>query len=302
MALKILVTGSNGQLGSEIRKCIESSKSEIGKIPEEYHDCDLLALGSENLDITDVQAVKRFFSENWFDIIINCASMTNVEECEGNYTTAFKANVLGVRYLANECIKQGAKLIHLSTDYVFDGKGVRNSNKETMPYNEWDICNPINIYGKTKFMSENVVKEVCQKYFIIRTAWLYGNNGKNFVKTILRQASEKSELYVVNDQIGNPTNASDLAHHILKIALSEEYGVYHCTGMGECSWYDFACEIVKLANLNCIVSPCTSADYKSFAKRPAFSSLNKLMLSCTIGNEMRHWKDALKMFMENLHY
>jgi dTDP-4-dehydrorhamnose reductase len=159
---------------------------------------------------------------------------------------------------------------------------------------------PTSVYGKTKLAGENFVREFCSRYFIIRTAWLYGYNGNNFVKTIIKAAKERGSLTVVHDQVGNPTNAEDLAHHILKVASTEQYGTYHCTGNGECSWYEFACKIVEFANIDCKVEPVTSEQYVRPAKRPEYSSLDNMMLRCTVGDEMRPWEEALKMFISNL--
>ena len=159
-------------------------------------------------------------------------------------------------------------------------------------------------YGKTKLLGEEFVREFSSKYYIVRTAWLYGYVGHNFVYTMMKLGKDRDTLSVVNDQLGNPTHANDLAYHILKLIETEEYGVYHCTGKGECSWYDFASEIMKLSGRDCKVNPCTSAEYKAMypnsADRPAYSSLDNMMLRCTIGDEMRDWKDALKTFMDNV--
>ena len=191
----------------------------------------------------------------------------------------------------------GAKLVQVSTDYVFSGVGEK-------PLSEYELTAPYSVYGKTKLLGEDFVREFSSKYYIVRTAWLYGYVGHNFVYTMMRLGKEKESLSVVNDQLGNPTNANDLAYHILKLIETEEYGVYHCTGKGECSWYDFASEIMKLAGRDCKVNPCTSAEYKAMypnsAKRPEYSSLDNMMLRCTIGDEMRDWKDALKTFMDNV--
>ena len=159
---------------------------------------------------------------------------------------------------------------------------------------------PYSVYGKTKLKGEEYVREFSSKYYIVRTAWLYGYVGKNFVYTMMRLGDEKEELTVVNDQKGNPTHANDLAHHILKLIDTEEYGVYHCTGKGECTWYDFASLIMELSGRNCKVTPVTSDQYKTPAKRPEYSSLDNMMLRCTVGDEMRDWKEALKSFMSNV--
>ena len=227
------------------------------------------------------------------NIAINCAAYTNVDSCEDNYELAFKVNSLGARNLAIACEKIKAKLIHISTDYVFEGNG-------QVPYKEYDLNNPVSVYGKSKLLGERYVKEFCSRYFIVRTSWLYGYSGNNFVKTIIKAAKEKRQLQVVDDQIGNPTNAEDLAYHILKLLLTEEYGIYHCTGSGECSWYDFACKIVEFSNIDCKVDRMKSDKLNRKAKRPYFSSLDNMMLRCTIGDEMRNWQEALKVFINTL--
>lgn len=181
----------------------------------------------------------------------------------------------------------------MSTDYVFSGVGEK-------PLTEYDLTAPYSVYGKTKLLGENYVREFCSKYFIVRTAWLYGYVGHNFVYTMRRLGKEKDSINVVNDQRGNPTHANDLAYHILKLIETEEYGVYHCTGKGECTWYDFAKTIIELSGEECKVNPCTSEEYKTPAKRPEYSSLDNMMLRNTVGDEMRDWKDAIKSFINNL--
>ena len=168
------------------------------------------------------------------------------------------------------------------------------------PLTEYDLTAPYSVYGKTKLLGENYVREFCSKYYIVRTAWLYGYVGHNFVYTMRRLGKEKDSINVVNDQIGNPTHANDLAYHILKLIETDEYGVYHCTGKGECSWYDFAKMIIELSGEKCTVNPCTSEEYKTPAKRPEYSSLDNMMLRNTVGDEMRNWQDAIKSFIENL--
>jgi dTDP-4-dehydrorhamnose reductase len=289
----MLVTGCRGQLGSQIMNILQKGVSELGEIPKQYKDIEFIGTDSDELDIVDLQRLKEYMKELKPDIVINSAAYTNVDECEKNKDLAFKVNSLGPRNLAIACEEVGAKFIHISTDYVFEGNG-------KLPYTEYDITNPISVYGKTKLLGENFVRDFCSKYFIIRTAWLYGYNGKNFVKTILKAAKEKGHLDVVDDQRGNPTNAEDLAHHILKLGLTEEYGVYHCTGSGECSWYDFAKTIVEYAGIECVVNPITSDKINRAAKRPAFSSLDNMMIRCTIGDEMREWREALLLYVKNI--
>lgn len=291
--MNILITGAKGQLGSEIIEILKSLKSDIGDINVAYKDCNIISVDVDALDITDFKCVNEFILNNKPDIIINCAAMTNVDACETNLEAAMKVNAIGPRNLAFAARNINAKLVHVSTDYVFEGTG-------SIPYCEWDICNPKSVYGKSKLLGEKYVLEQNPKSFIIRTSWLYGMNGNNFVKTMLKLLEEKSEIKVVYDQRGNPTNANDLAYHILKVALTDEYGVYHCTGNGECSWFEFTKEIKKLSGLNCEVIPCTTDEFPRPAKRPSFSSLNNLMLKSTVGDDMRDWKVALEQFILKL--
>lgn len=291
--MRLLITGAKGQLGMQLRSILEKGKSELGTIDSIYKGLDIRYVSHDELDITDLKDVLEYIGNYKPDFIINCAAYTNVDKCENDIDNAFKVNSLGPRNLAIASNKINAKLLHVSTDYVFSGNG----NK---PYKEYDATNPVSIYGKTKLLGENYVREFCDKYFIVRTAWLYGKYGKNFVYTILRAAKEKGNLEVVNDQRGNPTNAEDLAYHILKLILTDEYGIYHCTGNGECSWYDFACKIVEYASINCHVMSITSDRIKRDAKRPSYSSLDNMMLRCTIGDNMRSWYDAIKIFIEGL--
>jgi len=291
--LKLLLTGSKGQLGSQINEIISRGKSELGEINPTYKKIELKGISREDLDISKLEDTQTYIKVFKPDIIINPAAYTNVDGCENNEEVAFKANAIGARNLAIAAEEVGAKLIHISTDYVFEGKG-------TTPYTEYDLPSPVSVYGKTKLAGETYVKEFCSRYFIIRTAWLYGYNGKNFVKTIIKSSKEKGHLDVVDDQRGNPTNVEDLAYHILKIALTEEYGTYHCAGKGECSWFDFAKKIVEYAGISCIVNPITSNKLTRTAKRPSYSALDNMMLRCTIGDEMRPWQDALKTFIHKL--
>lgn len=295
--MKILITGSHGQLGNELQDILSSGKAGIGKISDEYKNCEVVAVDIDTLDIGDYSAVESFITKEKPDVIINCAAMTNVDACETNFDTAMKANAMGPRNMAMAANKVGAKLIHVSTDYVFRGDG-------NTPRCEWDETGPNTVYGKSKLLGENYVREHCDKYFIVRTSWLYGLIGKNFVKTMRRLGNMNDVTTVVDDQRGNPTNANDLAYHILKLALTEEYGVYHCTGEGECSWADFAKRIMELSHCKGTVARCTteeySAKYPAAAPRPLYSSLRNLMLECTVGNEMRDWETALEEYIIKL--
>ena len=290
--MKILTTGSKGMLATQVITDLERGYTELGEVPAALKGAQLVLADVDELDITDKAATEAFIAQHNPDIVINCAAYTNVDGCESNQDTAFMVNAIGSRNLAIACENTGAKLVHVSTDYVFRGD-------EPTPRREYDMPWPISAYGKTKYAGEQFVRQYCKKSFIVRTAWLYGYNGKNFVKTMVWLAKEKGGAKVVNDQHGNPTNAADLSHHLLKIAASEEYGTYHCTGGGECTWFEFAAEIARLAGYEGVMSPCTSEEFPTPTKRPAYSSLDNMMLRVTVGDEMRHWKDALKAYFDN---
>ncbi|MBP1551822.1 MAG: dTDP-4-dehydrorhamnose reductase [Oscillospiraceae bacterium] len=290
--MKILITGSKGMLATQVINDLERGYTELGDVPAALKGAQLVLADVDELDITDKAATEAFIAQHKPDIVINCAAYTNVDGCESNQDTAFMVNAIGSRNLAIACENTGAKLVHVSTDYVFRGD-------EPTPRREYDMPWPISAYGKTKYAGEQFVRQYCKKSFIVRTAWLYGYNGKNFVKTMVWLAKEKGGAKVVNDQHGNPTNAADLSHHLLKIAASEEYGTYHCTGNGECTWFEFAAEIARLAGYEGVMSPCTSEEFPTPTKRPAYSSLDNMMLRVTVGDEMRHWKDALKAYFDN---
>ena len=266
----ILITGGNGQLGTELSKLLS----------------DAIRTDSTELDITDEGAVVDFVKSHDVDVIINCAAYTNVDNAEDNVDIATKVNVDGPRNLA----KTGVKIIHISTDYVFDGKGCK-------PYKPEDIANPISVYGKTKFAGEQEVIKNASVYAIIRTAWLYSPYGKNFVKTMRSLGETKESLNVVSDQVGSPTYAGDLADAIVKIIPQltvEKSGVYHFTNEGVCSWYDFATEIMDRFNLNCKVNPIPSSAYPTKATRPFCSVLDKSKIKQVFGIEIPHWKKGLE--------
>ena len=287
--MNLLIMGAKGQLGREMTDCFARGYSALGT-PDILKESNVLCLADiDEVDVGDLDALRLFLENQEIDVIFNCAAYTNVDGCETNTETAFRANALGARNLAIVAREKGAKLVHVSTDYVFAGDGDR-------PYAEWDLPAPISAYGKSKLLGEQYIREQTERYFIVRTSWLYGKYGKNFVKTILRVAKERGACRVVADQRGNPTNAADLAHHLLKLATTEEYGVYHGTGNGECSWFDFAARIVSLAGIDATVSPCTTAEYPTPTKRPAYSALDHLALRATVGDEFRHWEDALAAF------
>lgn len=289
--MKIIICGCKGQLGNELLDIIHKGHSEIGDIDTAYKTADVKGVDIDELDIGKQKMVMDYFEKSRPDIFINCAAYTNVDKCEDERELAFQVNALGARNLAQACHAYGVKLVQVSTDYVFSGEG-------DVPFCEYDMCAPKSVYGSSKLLGEYYTREFCNKYFIVRTAWLYGKVGHNFVKTILRIANEKKSIQVVNDQFGNPTNANDLAHHILKMVLTQEYGVYHCTNEGVCSWFDFASEIVRLAKIDCKVQHVSSEEYVTKAKRPAYSALENMMLKVTCGNEMREWKEALYSYLK----
>ncbi len=291
--MRIMITGCKGQLGNELISCLKAGQSEIGRIPDELLNAQIIPVDIEELDITDSSAEDTFVNSMKPDIIINCAAYTNVDGCETDRDGAYKVNAKGARNLAAAAEENGAKLMHISTDYVFSGDGVR-------PYCEWDSVSPVSAYGASKALGEKYALSFCTRTFVIRTSWLYGLVGKNFVKTVRRVIRERGAITVVNDQRGNPTNANDLAHHILLLAVTEEYGIYHCTGTGECSWYEFACKIAEYSGFGDTVKPCTSAEYPTPTKRPAYSSLDNMALRCSVGDYMRDWQTALKEYISKV--
>lgn len=295
--MKLLITGSKGQLGNELKRLLETGQAEIGAIPSEYKNAQVDYVDYDLLDITDNDAVNTWLASHSYDVVINCAAMTNVDGCETAEDVAHAVNAQGPENLARACEAQNAKFIQVSTDYVFPGT-------DPTPRTEQDQTGPVSAYGRSKLAGELAVQNTCTKFFIVRTAWLYGYVGKNFVKTMLNLGKTKDEISVVNDQLGNPTSANDLAYEILQIALTDNYGIYHCTNEGTCSWADFSEAIMKGADLQCIVNRCTSAEYKEMnpasADRPAYSSLENEHLRNTIGNEMRNWRDALNTYLKNL--
>ena len=291
--MKILITGSIGQLGNTICELLKTGENSLGKIPTDYINAEIIAVDVDELDITDNLAVQTFVEEAKPDLIINCAAYTNVDGCETDRELAEKINADGPENLALAANKLGAKFVHVSTDYVFRGDA-------TTPYVESDQCDPVTAYGSSKRNGEIKVQSACEKHYIFRTSWLYGLIGNNFVKTIRRVAKEKGVLTVVNDQRGNPTNCEDLAYHILLAANTECYGIYHCTGSGECTWFDFAKKIIEFSNIPCTVDPCSTEQSNRPAKRPAYSSLDNRHLRQTVGDKMREWKVALKEYIIKL--
>ena len=284
---KIIVTGCNGQLGRAI------NQEYAGDSAYELVNTDVVSGdGITSLNITDVDQVLSFAREVKPYAIINCAAHTNVDKCETDGDNAYKINAIGPRNLSIAATETGAKIIHVSTDYVFEGNG-------TKPYTEFDATNPVSMYGRTKLAGENFVKEFAKDYFIIRTAWLYGD-GKNFAKTMLRLSETNDVIRVVNDQIGSPTSASELAKAIKFLEPTENYGLFHGTCEGVCSWADFAAEVLRLAGKDTVVQGITTEEYNSPTKRPAYSVLENYMLKLTSDYMFADWHDAIKEYMANL--
>lgn len=292
--MRILVTGGNGQLGGELRRCLETMHAEIGPVPSLYANAQVDYIDYEQMDISDAASVDVWFSEHGpYDVVIGCAAMTNVDGCELDPETAFAVNANGAGNVAAAAQACGAKLVHVSTDYVFSGT-------EEVERVETDEPAPRSVYGASKLEGERLAQTACEHTFIVRTAWLYGYVGKNFVRTMLRLGRDNGSIRVVADQFGNPTSANDLAYEILKIAATENYGIYHCTNNGICSWYDFACAIVDGAGIECEKHPCTSEEFETPTERPKFSALRNKRLQDTIGDEMRPWQDALGAYLDKL--
>lgn len=291
--MRILITGAAGQLGTELCRQLAAGGSELGPLPAELHAAEVVPVDLEQANLARLPEAMELVATAQPDVVINCAAYTNVDGAETDRDTVFAANALLPRNLAMACQHRGAKLLHPSTDYVFDGLS-------PVPYTEADVPAPVSVYGKTKYLGEQYAAQFCSRTFVVRTSWLYGLHGKNFVKTILRLADEREELKVVADQLGNPTSAEDLAHHLLAVAATEEYGLYHCTGAGICSWFDFATEIVRLSGKKARVLPCTSDEYPSPVKRPANSALDHAMLRATVGDCMRPWQQALESYLSKM--
>jgi dTDP-4-dehydrorhamnose reductase len=296
--MRILVTGSDGQLGTEVLRCLETGHAEIGPVPAAYVGAQVDACSHAALDIADTDAVNDWFAARGpYDLVINCAAMTDVDACEADEALAWAVNAAGPGNLARAAGTCGAKLIHLSTDYVFPGKDPR-------PLVETDEPAPLSAYGRSKLAGERRVLANWERSFVVRTAWLYGYAGNNFAKTVMRLARENGKIAVVADQHGTPTHANDLAYELLKIALTDDYGIYHCTNGGSCSWFEFACAVLDATGIPCEREAITSDEYHrrfpTSAKRPAYSLLRNQRLEDGIGNEMRQWREALSSFLEHL--
>jgi dTDP-4-dehydrorhamnose reductase len=283
-----MITGASGQLGHALYRCLVNNNQYKLYLSRSSHADEYIS----SLDITEQAAVDAYVDECKPDIIINCAAMTAVDLCESEQDKAYRINALGPKYLALAAERNGAKLIHLSTDFVFDGNA-------SQPYTEEDTPNPISIYGKTKQAGDEFVQQLCKKHFIIRNAWMYGE-GKNFVGTMLRLAETNNKIRVVADQFGTPTSALEVAKVIIYLMETDEYGIYHATCEGFTSWYEFAVTIFKEAGIKVEVEPIPTSEYPSPAKRPAYSVLDNKALRERHGYIMPDWKKALHEYMVEL--
>lgn len=278
---KIIVTGCNGQLGRAINKEL------AGNTGIEFVNTDVA-----ELDITNIDKVMELAREVKPYAIINCAAHTAVDACETDIDNAYKINAIGPRNLSIAATETGAKMIHVSTDYVFDGKADK-------PYLEFDKPNPQGVYGRTKLAGENMVKDFSDRYFILRTAWLYGD-GKNFAKTMLRLSETHDKVRVVNDQFGSPTSTKELAGAIAHLLFTENYGLFHATCEGSCHWAEFAQEIFRLAGKATLVEGISTEEYGAQAPRPAYSILENYMLKLTTDYMFADWHDAIAEYMKSM--
>lgn len=276
---KIIVTGCNGQLGRAVNLEFQNN-TEI-----EFVNTDV-----GELDITNIDKVMELVKQVKPYAIINCAAHTGVDACEDEWDKAYKINAIGPRNLSIAASETGAKMIHVSTDYVFNGKADK-------PYTEFDKPDPQGAYGVTKLAGENMVKDFADRYFILRTAWLYGD-GKNFVKTMLRLSESNDKVRVVGDQVGSPTSAKELAAVIAQLIFTENYGIFHATCEGSCSWAQFAEEIFKMAGKKTVVEAITTEEFGAKASRPAYSILENYMLKLTTDYRFADWHDALSVYMK----
>lgn len=282
--MKILVTGAKGQLGKKI----------IDILGRDYQ---LILTDADNMDITEILAIRNVIEKEKPDYIIHAAAYTQVDKAEENVELCRKINSLGTKNIATVAGEYNIKLIYISTDFVFDGS-------KNLPYSETDIANPLSIYGLTKFEGEEFIREICSKYYIIRVAWLFGempdgHTGTNFVEVMLKLAKEKPFLNIVNDQIGSPTYTGDLVETISKIInQSPEFGTYHFSGTGACSWYDFAKEIFRQTNTAIDLKPIASAKYPQKAQRPAYSYLDKSKIENALDIKVRPWQEMLAEYLK----
>jgi dTDP-4-dehydrorhamnose reductase len=277
--MKILITGATGQLGLELQKQLLERKIKY------------IALSKSQLDISNFNDVNDIMIMQRPNVVINCAAYTKVDDCEKNEINAFKVNAIGTQNMAIATNKISSKIVHVSTDYVFDGD-------TNIPYREYDMKNPQSVYGKSKSMGEDFIEVLNPKHFIVRTSWLYGE-GNNFVKAILDMALKKDELNIVDDQIGTPTSTVDLARTIINLIQTEKYGIYHGTCEGSCSWYDFARKIFELKKFHRKINRISTEQLNKLAPRPRYSVLDNFMLKLIGLNTFRSWENSIEEYLRD---
>lgn len=280
--MRVLVTGVKGQLGYDVVKELEKR----GHVA--------IGVDIEEMDITDAMAVERVITQAMVDSVIHCAAYTAVDAAEENQGICHKINVQGTENIAKVCKKCDIKMIYISTDYVFDGKGTRPWEPEDT------ITEPLNAYGISKYNGEQIVQKYLEKFYIVRIAWVFGINGKNFVKTMLHLGEENGAVKVVNDQFGSPTYTADLAVLLSDMVEVNRFGIYHATNEGFCSWYDFACEIFKAAGMQVEVTPVSADEFPTKAKRPANSRMSKDKLDVNGFRRLPAWQDAVVRYVKEL--
>lgn len=276
--MKVLVTGVKGQLGYDVVNELEKRGIEA------------VGVDIQKMDITNAESVNQVIGDIAPDAVVHCAAYTAVDAAEDNVEVCRKVNADGTQNIANMCKKLDIPMIYISTDYVFDGEGER-------PWQPDDERHPLNVYGQTKYEGELAVQNTLDKYFIVRIAWVFGVNGKNFIKTMLNLGQTRDHVSVVNDQFGSPTYTYDLARLLVDMVQSDKYGIYHATNEGICTWYEFACEIFKQAELNVKVEPVTADQYPAKAKRPSNSRMSKDKLTENGFEKLPTWQDALSRYL-----
>jgi len=279
--MRVIVTGAKGQLGYDVERQLTS------------RGIDAVGIDKDELDITDAAAVEAFFAGANADAVIHCAAYTAVDAAEDDAEAAMLVNVKGTKHIAIACEKLDMKMIYISTDYVFDGTGDR-------PWEPWDECGPVSVYGRTKYEGELAVRKYLTKYYIVRISWVFGTNGKNFVTTMLRLGREGKGVNVVDDQFGSPTYTKDLSVLLADMVVRERYGTYHATNEGTCSWYEFAQAIFKMAGMDVAIHPVDSDSYVTKAKRPKNSRMSKDKLVREGFARLRNWEEALKDYIGTL--
>lgn len=281
--MKVFVTGVKGQLGFDVVNELEK------------RDIEAIGVDIDEMDITDAVQVKKVITEAKPDAVIHCAAYTAVDAAEDHIEICRKVNAEGTKNIAEVCKKLDIKMMYISTDYVFNGQGTR-------PWEPDDEREPLNVYGQTKYEGELAVEEYVKKFFTVRIAWVFGVNGKNFIKTMLNLGKTHDKLTVVNDQTGSPTYTYDLARLLVDMIQTEKYGRYHATNEGLCTWYEFACEIFQQAGMKVEVAPVTSDEYPAKAKRPENSRMNKEKLQENGFEPLPAWQDALSRYLKEIEY